>query len=132
MTMALRRAALALRPPARPYSTTPLVCCSSAAGSPARVDTPVTTPGVRRFWPCYTATQSDKPALGCSAARCLRPTTNASLRRRGLMSLHPIDRHPRQSIESCAKALFHRHQQEIYQRTDRMFVGLLGLQWILG
>src|SRR6266446_6954932 len=48
------------------------------------------------------------------------------------MSIHPIDRQPRQSIESCAKALFHRHQQEIYQRTDRMFVGLLGLQWILG
>lgn len=48
------------------------------------------------------------------------------------MSLHPVDRQLRQSIESRATDLFHRHQQEIYQRTDRMFVGLLGLQWILG
>ena len=48
------------------------------------------------------------------------------------MSLHPTDSQPRQSIESCTSALFETHQQAIYQRTDRMFVGLMGLQWIIG
>jgi two-component system sensor histidine kinase/response regulator len=29
-------------------------------------------------------------------------------------------------------ALFHAHQQEIYQRTDRMFARLMGVQWVAG
>ena len=48
------------------------------------------------------------------------------------MALHSTNRPRQQSTASRAPVLFHAHQQEIYQRTDRMFVGLLGLQWLLG
>lgn len=48
------------------------------------------------------------------------------------MSLHTIDSQVCQSIEARATALFRAHQQDIYQRTDRMFVGLLSLQWLAG
>ena len=29
-----------------------------------------------------------------------------------------------------ARQLFHEHQQLIYERTDRMFAGLMALQWL--
>src|SRR5262245_31103925 len=48
------------------------------------------------------------------------------------MSLHAIDRPPDQRLESRAETLFREHQRAIYQRTDRMFVGLLCVQWLLG
>lgn len=48
------------------------------------------------------------------------------------MSLHTMDSHACQSIEARATALFRAHQQAIYQRTDRMFVGLLSLQGLAG
>jgi PAS domain S-box-containing protein len=46
--------------------------------------------------------------------------------------MHAIDRQPYTALEQRAQALFHAHQQEIYQRTDRMFVCLLGVQWLAG
>jgi PAS domain S-box-containing protein len=48
------------------------------------------------------------------------------------MSWHTIDSQACRSSEARATALFHAHQQEIYQRTDRMFVGLFCLQWLAG
>jgi PAS domain S-box-containing protein len=41
-----------------------------------------------------------------------------------------MNRQRHESIAARAAVLFRVHQQEIYQRTDRMFVGLLGLQWL--
>jgi PAS domain S-box-containing protein len=48
------------------------------------------------------------------------------------MSFHAVDSPSDQCLESRAAALFHEHQQAIYYRTDRMFVGLLCLQWLIG
>ena len=48
------------------------------------------------------------------------------------MSLQASDSPLQQSIERRATALFQAHQQAIYQRTDRMFVVLLGVQWLTG
>ena len=48
------------------------------------------------------------------------------------MSVQASDSQPQQSIERRATALFQAHQQAIYQRTDRMFVALLGIQWLTG
>ena len=48
------------------------------------------------------------------------------------MSVQASDSQPQQSIERRATVLFQAHQQAIYQRTDRMFVVLLGIQWLTG
>jgi two-component system, sensor histidine kinase and response regulator len=44
----------------------------------------------------------------------------------------PPDATPLDDEPVTADALFHAQQQEIYQRTDRMFARLMGVQWIAG
>jgi two-component system sensor histidine kinase/response regulator len=48
------------------------------------------------------------------------------------MMLAPVLTHPAASVTRRSDALFAQYQNEIYARTDRLFAGLMGFQWIAG
>ncbi len=48
------------------------------------------------------------------------------------MTLHYTAIAPAESVRRRASDLFAEYQQDIYKRTDRLFAGLMGFQWIAG
>ena len=48
------------------------------------------------------------------------------------MTLHYTEIAPSESVRRRAGELFAAYQQDIYKRTDRLFAGLMGFQWIAG
>jgi two-component system, sensor histidine kinase and response regulator len=48
------------------------------------------------------------------------------------MSSHHAIHSPDVSVSDRARELFVEAQQDIYRRTDRLFVGLMGFQWLMG
>jgi len=48
------------------------------------------------------------------------------------MTLHYTEIAPAESVRRRAGELFAAYQQDIYKRTDRLFAGLMGFQWIAG
>ena len=48
------------------------------------------------------------------------------------MTQHSRKADPAVSPRSRADVLFHDYQRDIYRRTDRLFAGLMGAQWVAG
>src|SRR5688572_3629499 len=63
------------------------------------------------------------------AVRCLRQV--AELPEQPMASMH-IDSRAADSVDARAAQLFAEHQHDIYKQTDRLFAGLMGLQWVGG
>src|SRR5262245_52949393 len=78
---------------------------------------PATTSDGNRWSRCSVARRPRAPVRAYSAVRC--STAVADVCRRF-------------SMTTRADALFDEYQRDIYRRTDRLFAGLMGFQWIAG
>src|SRR6185503_15800165 len=109
--------------PARRCSMTRPATCSSAAASPVPAVTKAKTPASSR-WSTRSTTGPLALAPACSVVRSSRGACDAVI-----ADSSPATDHV---VAARAVELFKDYEHEIHVRTDRLFAGLMALQWVAG